>query len=247
MWSHNMNTLTIGLLALVVLSGCVSTRHDLSTGEETALIESQDRFWSRCTIYGPFPIRPRTSTSNSHDSLLVDAGLVNIVTRCIQDDPFGDSVYYNAKFSFVAEAGHTYNFSGKGTDCYPLLDVTADGRVVACEPYYRGNYDNQSTGDDVATFITVGDPYSDDFCRVNKEDVWRSGGLLEVDAGPIRINAICEKNGWWSKTKRTSSFDFVAEAGHTYRFTASKKERMGLLDVTSGEKVIACNPYEEDK
>ena len=127
-----------------------------------------------------------------------------------------------------------------------MLDVTGEGRVVACAPYYRGNYDNQSSGDDIATFITVGDIYSDDFCRVNKDDDWRSG-LVEVDAGPITVNAICEKIRWWSKTKRTSNFNFVAEAGHTYRFTASKKECMGLLDVTSGEKVIACKPYEEDK
>lgn len=238
-----MNKLTITIAVVALLSGCVSTPHDLSTGEETALIESQDGFTTKCTIYGPFP-RSRTSTSDLHDSLVVDAGPVKIMVLCTHTDIFGDSVRLNAKFSFIAEAGHTYNFSGKGSDCYQLLDVTADGRIVACEPYYRGHYEDQTTGDDVATFINIGDPYSDEFCRVNQEDVRWSTGLLEVDAGPITIHAICEKKGWWSKTKKTSSFDFIAEAEHTYTFTASKKECMGLLDITSGEKVVACNPYE---
>ncbi len=268
-----MNKLTIGLLALVLLSGCVSARHDLSTGKDTALIESQDGFWSRCTIYGPLPFDLSTpeppeeslsagkvfgllvtgkfnssaSTDKWHDSLVVDAGLVKIVTVCVSDDPFGGSVHYNAKFSFIAEAGHTYNFSGKGSDCYKLLDVTANGRVVACEPYFHGSYDDLSAGDHVATFINTNLPYSVEICHVNQGGVGRRTGLLEVDAGPITIHAICEKQGWWSNTKKTSSFDFIAEAEHTYRFTASKKECMGLLDITSGEKVIACNPYEDVK
>ena len=265
-----MIKLTLILFALVLLPGCVSTRHDLSTGEASALIESQDGFWSRCTIYGPLPIdlsKPKSleellsarniigllainsqaSSDILHDSLVVDAGLVKIVTKCVSDDPFGGSIHYNAKFSFIAEAGHIYNFSGKGSDCYKLLDVTADGRVIACEPYFHGSYDALSTGDDIATFITVGGPYSKEFCLAIKEGVWRSRGLLEVDAGPITIDAICEKTGWWNTTKMTSRFDFVAEAGHTYRFTAADKECMGLLDITSGGKVIACEPYEEVK
>ena len=263
----DMNQLTIVLLVFVLLSGCASTPHDRSTGEETALIESQDKFWSRCSIYGPLPVElrelepptardffgifvgidPFASTSNYHDSLVVDAGSVKIVTRCVAEDPFGGSVNYNARFSFIAEAGHTYNFSGKNSDCYKLLDVTDGGRVVACEPYFRGFYDDLSTGNDVATFVTTGGPYSEDFCLATKGSVWQSRGLLEFDAGPITVDAICEKKGWWKDKKMISSFDFVAAAGHTYRFTASDKNCMRLIDLTAGGVVIACEPYEEVK
>lgn len=243
-----MNKLTITIAVVALLSGCVSTPtglHALSTGEETALIESQDGFTTKCTIYGPLP-RYSTSTSYMHRSgVVVDAGLVKIMVSCTHTSIFGDSSSKRARFNLVTEAGHTYTF-GQQRDCMELLDATADGRVVACEPYYYGGFEIQSTGDDVTTFIHIGDSLSRNRCRVNQEGVGRNVGHLEVDAGPITIHVICEK-GLWFKTKKASSFDFIAEAEHTYRFTASKKECMGLLDITFGEQVIACNPYEDVK
>ncbi len=239
-----MNKLTITIAVVALLSGCGSTRtvhHALSAGEETALIKSQYDFFTHCTIYGPLP-RYSTSTSYMHSSgVVVDAGLVKIMVSCKTSDLVGGSSSKHARFNLVTEAGHTYTFR-KQRDCMELLDVTADERVVACEPYYYGGFVIQSTGDDIATFIRVGDSLSRNRCRVNQEGL-RQVGHLEVDAGPITIHVICEK-GLWFKTKKASSFDFIAEAEHTYRFTASKKECMGLLDITFGEQVIACNPYE---
>ena len=240
------------MAAAALVSGCGSmstTARDMSTGEETALIEGVNQLLTNCTIHGPFPVvpggvRPKSSFSKRH-SLVADAGPLKIMVSCTTDYPFSDSIKRNIRINFVSEAGHTYTIAQK-KDCMELVDATV-GRVVACEPYYRGHFAIQSTGDDIATFITVGDLYSDDFCRVDKEGVGRKFGHLEVDAGPITVNAICEKKGAWSNTKRTSSFDFVAEAGHTYTITATDKECMSLIDITSEEIVIACESYEKSK
>ncbi len=67
--------------------------------------------------------------------------------------------------------------------------------------------------------------------------------FIEVDVGPVSINAVCDRESFFDKGWRASSFDFVAEAGHTYTITATEKECMSLLDISSEEFVIACEPY----
>ena len=52
---------------------------------------------------------------------------------------------------------------------------------------------------------------------------------------------------FFGRRRRMSSFEFVAEAGHTYTITATDKECMSLLDITSEEIVIACEPYEKSE
>jgi len=66
-----------------------------------------------------------------------------------------------------------------------LLDVTAEGHVIACEPFYSGRYVDLSTGDDTAIVRTGGASSNKGDCHeLNTED-FRSinAGFLLVDAG----------------------------------------------------------------
>ena len=66
--------------------------------------------------------------------------------------------------------------------------------------------------------------------------------LLEIDAGPITIDVTCA-TGLRKPRYRTLSFDFVAKPGHTYTFTDSDEECIRLLDITSEEIAVKCEPY----
>ena len=66
---------------------------------------------------------------------------------------------------------------------------------------------------------------------------------IEIDAGPIKINAICVIGSFLAKRSGISNFDFVAEAGHTYEMEAIEKDCMSLFDVTSKQTLISCEPY----
>jgi hypothetical protein len=66
--------------------------------------------------------------------------------------------------------------------------------------------------------------------------------FFEVDAGPIKIDAICDPP--FSRRSRISSFDFVGEAGHIYTMTVTEKK---CIPTVTEKKciclVIACNPF----
>ena len=146
-------------------------------------------------------------------------------------------------FNFTAEGGHTYTFAlSKSEFCLNLLDVTADGHVVACEPYFSGRYNDLSTGDDTAIIRAGGASSDKGGCKPSRGETRYD--FMEVDAGLIGINATCF-TAFFGRPSSTSRFDFVAEAGHTYTFTATDKECISLIDITSEETVIACEPYEQ--
>ena len=84
-------------------------------------------------------------------------------------------------------------------------------------------------------------------CMPTKGGAGEQRDNIEVDAGPVNINAICATKMFFTRGWRMSSFDFVAQAGHTYTITATEKECMSLLDITSGETVIACEPYRQSE
>jgi hypothetical protein len=264
-----MNKLTITIAVVALLSGCVSTKtaRDLSTGNETALIEGVTKFLTNCSIYGPGPIevgdyeisagdvfgsvfgiRAPASPYRGVKSLVVDAGPVKFDVSCTSEDPFGNSVTKKASFDFVSEAGHTYTIAWQ-RDCMELLDATA-GSVVACEPYYSGSHVDLSTTDDTAIIKAGGASRDKGNCRPTTGGRRERSDFFEVNAGSVTINGECGARilpDFLGRRRRLSRFDFVAEAGHTYTITATDKECMSLIDITSEEIVIACESYEKSK
>lgn len=211
---------------------------DISTGEDRARIDGTSGFFGGCGIVRPFRA----------DSLTIDAGPLQIQAICSVSDPFDPTPTISyARFNFVAERGHTYTFSPKGAKCLNLLDVTTNALIGECQPYFYGRYVDLSTGYDTA-IIMAGAASSDkgDCQPKTGPGRFEKADFLEVDAGPISIKVQCKAanslNIWG---RRVSSFEFTAETGHTYTITATDKECMTLLDVTSEEFVIACEPYEQ--
>ena len=66
---------------------------------------------------------------------------------------------------------------------------------------------------------------------------------MVIDAGPIKISAICATSRFFGKRWRIASFEFVAEAGHTYTMKATEKGCISLIETTGVDKLIACEPY----
>ncbi len=259
-----MNKLTLVIVVVILLSGCATLDRDLSTGEDTASIVGIKQFWTNCLVRGPLPIdlsnydgpevsdlfgvlvgKRHESPFMGANSLVVDAGEVKILTSCTTEDPFGGSHTQKARFDFVTEAGHTYGFEFSNSgDCLYLLDATVDRHLV-CEPFFPGRYVDLSTGTDTAV-IRSGAALSDKGkCKPNPEPgSTREVDLLDIDAGPVTIDVTCaaaNRLNIWSR--RAARFEFVAETGHTYTFTAGNKECMQLLDITAKEIEVACEPY----
>jgi hypothetical protein len=260
------------MVAAVLVSGCGSTGttvRDLSTSEETALIEVREDSRSGCSIIGPLPIDwtdhvPPTlrsvllgvradSPHDGADSLIVDAGPVKIMVSCsaASAGPLGGGFTERASFNFTAEDGHTYDIAWKRKqDCMELLDATADGSVVACEPYYSGSYEDLSTTSETASIRAGGASSNKGNCRPFTGERRKWGrelrDLIKVDAGPVSINARCF-NGFFGRPPSTARFEFVAEAGHNYTITATEKDCISLLDITFEDTAIACEPYKKDE
>ena len=185
----------------------------------------------------PFKRRSR----ESGDLINVDAGPVSINATCFRSES-------TARFEFVAEAGHTYTFTATEKDCISLLDITSEEILIACEPYSNRRTRRITTVSLNAALIEAGGASKDKGnCVPTRGGRWEERDFIEVDVGPIKFDAVCDPDrgrrkyagrGW-----RVSSFDFVAEAGHIYTITATDKECMSLLDITSEEFVIACEPY----
>ena len=239
-----MTNLMITIVLVALLSGCaagVETVRDFSTGDETALIHGNDGtiFLPKgtCEIIWP----------HFANSMVVDAGPVTFVEFC-SNLPFnmdGHRIEVMAVFRFHAKAGHTYQTKATIKDgCMTLLDVTASSYVVACEPYFDHRFKDLSTGDNKAVVRSIG-ATGYNYCAVTMEQ--KRFGFLFVDAGSNTIDVICRKTGTFGGHPRilTSSFDFEAQAGHTYTFSAEDDECIRLLDITSDESVIACEPYEQ--
>ena len=190
----------------------------------------------------PFKRRSR----ESGDLINVDAGPVSISATCF--NRFFGRPGSTARFEFVAEAGHTYTFTATEKDCISLLDITSEEILIACEPYSNRRTRRITTVSLNAALIEAGGASKDKGnCVPTRGGRWEERDFIEVDVGPIKFDAVCDPDrgrrkyagrGW-----RVSSFDFVAEAGHIYTITATDKECMSLLDITSEEFVIACEPY----
>ena len=266
-----MNRITVLMVTLTLLWGCGSMESPLnpfsvfkrsnvvldnSTSDKTALIEGQSRHLGGICrvnniVFDLDSVIPIYSIGRSQ-SLVVDAGPVMIKVSCIHEtwDIFDgiSSSQIKARFDFVAEAGHTYKVghtynSARNQHCMELLDATLNGRVIACERFYFGDYVDLTTTDDTALVTWELSPEKGN-CSPYRGGRHKSTThhLFKVDAGPVTIDAICIKSGFLG-TKIISSFEFVAVAGHTYSFAAMDKECISLLDITSEEIVIACESY----
>ena len=179
-------------------------------------------------------------------SVTVNAGIVDIEAEC-------DGA--RANFRFEALAGHEYLIQRRTIhcdSCITLIDVTTD-EVVVKIPYCLGKpCPDLSTGDDKA-IIRAGKAKWGTPCKPTMgQGYFGSVRNLYVDAGPVTIVGVCDRatnalNFLIPRLPlgRIASFDFVAETGHTYTFAATEKECMRLLDITSEEIVIACEPYEK--
>ena len=256
-------TLNKGFDSYVNLDEDLPVGEDPFVNEEKALITRLGRggffkSWNGCavgqivhpdlstSIFG----EPRMSGVASTDSLIVDAGPVKVLALCTVSNPFGD-LHYRALFDFVAEAGHTYTFAGSESGvCLNLMDVTTEGQIVACEPFFSGRYSDLSTGDDTAIIKAGGASRNKGNCRPTTGGRRERRDMFEVDAGLTAISGECQARvlpDMFGHRRRQSNFEFIAEAGHTYTITATDKECMSLLDITFEEIVIACEPYEKSE
>ena len=249
-----LKKITIVMVALALLNGCTAQQQnrmghryesvlDLSTGEATALIEGS-HVGRDCWVSVPAMAK----------TLVVDAGPISISTTC--STPYAvlrDDTLVHSKFHFEAELGHTYRVTARDDGCIALLDVTSEERLVTCRPYYYSPYIDLSTGE--ATAVIMDSPVCSRciYCRVivvgalaagigplDQYDTW------EVDAGPITATSKCTV-GFFVHKQLYSNFNFEAEPGHTYRVKMRKGECTRLVDVTSDEHVIACEPATERK
>ena len=239
--TFDMTKLTITIFVVALMSGCatgVETVRDLSTGEGTALIDGASApgifsSWSCKIIWPVFA-----------DSIVVDAGPVVFVNSCTTGE--------TAVFRFDAKAGSTYEIRFDMWSCAKLLDVTTGNHTGACEKIFSYPFKDLSTSDDTAAIRQNLGATPLDYCNPVKEQEFQGElydkvfGYLFVDAGPTTIGATCLKTGILGFNERTltASFDFDAQAGHTYTFSAEDKECIKLLDITSDESVIACERYE---
>lgn len=173
-------------------------------------------------------------------SVTVNAGIVDIEAEC--EDTFATF----ANFRFEALAGHEYLIRTRYCDdCIGLFDLTTD-EVVVKTPSCRGKgcLLDLSTGDDKAL---IREEFGKNSCKPAAEQGYLGVvSFLYVNAGPVTIEANCSTTDLWAMIRRrqeTASFDFIAETGHTYTFRKKEKECMRLLDITSEEVVIACEPF----
>lgn len=175
-------------------------------------------------------------------SVTVNAGIVDVEAECSG----GFALFAN--FRFEALAGHEYLIRSRYCDdCIELLDVTTD-EVIVKAPSCRGNgcLLDLSTGDDKA--LIREEEVGKNSCMPAAEQGFLGVvSFLYVNAGPVTIEANCSTSDLWAmlirRTHMTASFDFIAKTGHTYTFRKKEKECMLLLDITSEEVVIACEPF----
>ena len=248
--SSNIRVLC-ALVVTTLCSGCFTTISDLKTSAEdyvdlsdpaAAQAQLQATKWD-IGIAGVYCYM--TAPANA-ERVTVNAGTVNVSVVCETADVGSNSPREDkASFSFDALAGHSYVITKRDCDeCVNLKDETTHKKIAKFSvSTWRYNREispvNPSAG-----LIIAGGGYAN--CRPTNGRGNRRLKFMEVEAGPINFDAICE-TGTFRRRLQMSSFNFVAEAGHTYTNTALEKDCMSLLDVTTEQIVIACEPYREFK
>ena len=94
----------------------------------------------------------------------------------------------------------------------------------------------------------------DHTATIMQRGCWLTDGeanSLVVDAGPINMDVTCRLLNWLplGQNRVTASFDFDAEAGRTYMFTALElpfgDKCISLFDSTFESTLISCEPYKK--
>ncbi len=246
-----MNKAMIVMIAAVLLPGC-----GLATGP-ISMLQSQPDFVDVSTSKNVATIRGGTThgvigtvkcwIEKPAEAMMlkIDAGPADITANCwlMVVGEWNEK----ATFSFTAIAGHEYHvrrrmFGGVGIE---LVDDT-DNIVI----------EHQKTKDlsmGETALVTHAEGPGKGLCYPTKDKV-RGDPLsnnpknIIVDAGRVTIYATCIMSRFFGgPKKKRASFDFVAEAGHTYMVADERKECMSLLDTTFEETLIACEPFEKSE
>lgn len=183
-------------------------------------------------------------TAPAHaERVTVNAGTVDVSVVCEEMD--GEKVTVSrATFSFDALAGHNYVITKHYCDrCVKLTDETTKKMVDRF--YMSGSLELKLTNiNPDAALIREGRASEDKGnCFPTREGYYLMRRFFEIDAGPIKIDAICSPTIFGGP--RIASFDFVGEAGHIYTMTVTDKKCISLIDITSEEVVIACEPHQK--
>jgi len=251
-----MNKAIIVMIAAVLLPGC-----GLATGPISMQFIRQPDFVDVSTSKNVATIRGGTfhgvigtvkcwiEEPAEAMMLKIDAGPADITANCWL--MIGGEWNEHATFRFIAIAGQEYRvrrrkFGGAGIE---LVDDTGNSVIE------RPKTKDLSMGE--TALVTHAKGYGKGVCSPTKDKVWADDiyynpNNIIVDAGPVTIYATCDLTRFFlgSKKKR-ASFDFVAEAGHTYMVASERKECVSLLDTTFDttfeETLIACEPFEKSE
>jgi len=235
------------LVVITLCAGCITGMSDLTTNAEDYIDLSDptaDKAQLRAARWdiGFAGVFCYMTTPAHAERVTVNAGTVNVSVVCKTDAP-GTGRVDKASFSFNALAGHDYVITKRDCDrCVKLTDETTRKMVAKFELSTKRTRKITPVNPDAA-LIRAGGAFPDEGnCRPTRGGLTGRRDFFEVDAGPIKINAICEPLTF-SQDLRISSFDFVGETGHIYTMTVKEKKCISLLDITSEEFVIACEPY----
>jgi len=232
------------LVVTTLCSGCFTTISDLKTSAED-YVDLSDPAAEKAQLraarwdIGVAGVYCYMTAPANAERVTVNAGTVNVSVVCETADVGSGSRTDKASFSFDALAGHNYVITKRDCDsCFYLKDETTNKKIAKFSVSSWRRYREISPVNPNASLIIAGGGYAN--CKPTNGG--RRLNFIEVEAGPITFDAICD-TGTFRRRFQISSFNFVAEAGHTYTNTALEKDCMSLLDITSGQIVIACEPY----
>jgi hypothetical protein len=200
------------------------------------------------------------------ERVTVNAGTVDVSVVCdtdsIEPGRGSSGQVDRASFSFDALAGHDYVITKRDCSrCVKLTDETTGKMVDKFELSTKQPLRLTPVNPDAALILaTPANPWSASYtkspeiryafygnCMPTRGGFAGRREFIEVDAGPIKIDAICDLPKFFSRRLVISSFNFVGEAGHIYTMSQSVTEKIciNLVDITSGALIIACEPYRE--
>ncbi len=230
------------LIFITFCAGCFTTISDLKTSAEDYVDlsdPSADKAQLRAAKWdiGIAGVYCYMTAPAYAERVTLNAGRVDVSVVCETADIMGN-YKSKASFSFDALAGHSYVITKRDCDlCFNLKDETTNKKIAKFS-VSTWRYREISPVNPNASLIIAGGGYA----KCKPINGGRRLDFIEVEAGPITFDATCD-TGTFRRRFQISSFSFVAEAGHTYTNKALEKDCMSLLDVTSGQIVIACEPY----